>query len=125
MGLETHFQIFRPIGLVIQFPNWNKPQYTIPTNIRYLAIYSIFRNTNSNNYNNSDTIIHISVLTIFVVVFHLKFFIELKFTFDSKPIKQHSIFYSLLITLIVFIIILMLLITSIIIIILVININYE
>ena len=113
MGLETHFKILRPIGLVIQFSNWNIPQYTIPTNIQYLAIYSIFRNTNPNNYNNSDTIIHISVLTIFIVVSHLKFLIGLKFTFYSKPIKQHSIFYSLLITLIVFIIILMLLTTSI------------
>ena len=85
MGLETHFQIFRPIGLVTQFPNSNKSKYTIPTNIRYLAIYSIFRNTNLNNRNNSDTIIHISALTICVVISYLKYFIGLKFTFDSSP----------------------------------------
>ncbi|KAL5572572.1 hypothetical protein UlMin_022169 [Ulmus minor] len=84
MGLETHFQIFRPIGLVTQFPNPNKPKYTIPTNIWYLAIYSIFRNTNLNNRNNSDTIIHISALTICIVISYLKYFIELKFSFDSR-----------------------------------------
>ena len=120
MGLETHFKILRLIELVIQFPNWNKPQYTILTNIQYLSICSIFGNTNPNNYNNSDTIIHISILTICVVVSHLKYLIGLKFTFDSKPIKQHSIFYSLLIVLIILITILMLLVTSITIIILVI-----
>ena len=92
MGLETHFQIFRSIGLVIQFPNWNKPQYTIPTNIRYLAIYSIFENTNPNNYNNSDTIIHISVLTICVVVSHLKYFIGLKF---SSCLQAHNISFHI------------------------------
>ena len=82
MGLETHFQIFRPIGLVTQFL---KPKYTIPTNIRYLVIYSIFGDTNLNNRNNSDTIIHISALTICVVFSYLKYFIELKFSFDSIP----------------------------------------
>ena len=82
MGLETHFPIFRPLGLVTQFPNPNKPKYTIPTNIRYLTIC---RNTDLNNRNNSDTIIHISALTICVVICYLKYFIGLKFTFDSSP----------------------------------------
>ena len=85
MGLENNFQISWPIGLVTQFLNSNKPKYTIPTNIRYLAIYSIFRNTNLNNQNNSDNIIHISALTICVVISYLKYFIGLKFTFDSSP----------------------------------------
>ena len=94
MGLETHFKILWPNGLVIQFPNWNKPQNTIPNNIWYLAIYSIFRNTNPNNYNNSDTIIHISVLTICVVVSHLKYFIGLKF---SSCLQAHNISFHIFI----------------------------
>ena len=77
MGLEAYFVVFLPIGFVTQFHNKNKLQYTIIIIIWYLAINSIFGNTNPNNYNNSDTIILISILTIFVVVSHLKFLIEL------------------------------------------------